>query len=131
MGRFDGYARKPPGSLVMQEAPGVLFYFAAWVSPFWLTPPAPYTSGRRLRRESPQAIPLLLYFPRFCFFLYMGECCIHDTIGYGRAPFVGLCRSFISVYVPGAGLPDSRASVFSVSHGLRICPGRAHPAPSS
>ena len=27
MGRFDGYARKPPGSLVMQEAPGgaVLF----------------------------------------------------------------------------------------------------------
>ena len=22
---------KPPGSLVMQEAPGVLFYFAAWV----------------------------------------------------------------------------------------------------
>ena len=29
MGRFDGYARKPPGSLVMQETPGVLFYFAA------------------------------------------------------------------------------------------------------
>ena len=27
MGRFDGYARKPPGSLVMQEAPGVLFFF--------------------------------------------------------------------------------------------------------
>ena len=47
-------------------------------------------------------------------------------ICYGRVPFAGLCRSFISVYVPGAGLPDIRASVSPIPHGLRICPGRAH-----
>ena len=38
MGRFDGYARKPPGSLVMQEAPGccfilpLRFFFLAYAS---------------------------------------------------------------------------------------------------
>ena len=31
---------------------------------------------------------------------------------YGRVPFAGLCRLFISVYVPGAGLPGARASAF-------------------
>ena len=30
---------------------------------------------------------------------------------YGRVPFTELCRLFISVYVPGAGLPGAGASV--------------------
>ena len=44
---------------------------------------------------------------------------------YGRVPFAGLCRLFISVYVPGAGLPGARASAFPAPHGSEICPDRA------
>ena len=44
---------------------------------------------------------------------------------YGRVPFAGLCRLFISVYVPGAGLPGARASAFPSPHGSEICPDRA------
>ena len=44
---------------------------------------------------------------------------------YGRVPFAGLCRSIISVYVPGAGLPGARASAFPAPHGSEICPDRA------
>ena len=44
---------------------------------------------------------------------------------YGRVPLAGLCRSFISVYVPGAGLPGARASAFPAPHGSEICPDRA------
>ena len=44
---------------------------------------------------------------------------------YGRVPFAGLCRLFISVYVPGAGLPGARASAFPDPHGSGICPDRA------
>ena len=42
---------------------------------------------------------------------------------YGRVPFAGLCRSFISVYVPGAGLPGARASASPVLHELGNCQG--------
>ena len=38
---------------------------------------------------------------------------------------MGSCRSFIFVYVPGAGLPDARASAFPVPHGPGICQDRA------
>ena len=44
---------------------------------------------------------------------------------YGRVPPTGLCRSFISVYVPGAGLPGARASAFPAPHESEICPDRA------
>ena len=44
---------------------------------------------------------------------------------YGRVPLAGLCRSIISVYVPGAGLPGARASAFPAPHGSEICPDRA------
>ena len=44
---------------------------------------------------------------------------------YGRVPFAELCRLFISVYVPGAGLPGARASAFPSPHGSEICPDRA------
>ena len=44
---------------------------------------------------------------------------------YGRVPLAGLCRLFISVYVPGAGLPGARASAFPAPHGSEICPDRA------
>ena len=44
---------------------------------------------------------------------------------YGRVPLAGLCRLFISVYVPGAGLPGARASAFPSPHGSEICPDRA------
>ena len=44
---------------------------------------------------------------------------------YGRVPLAGLCRLFISVYVPGAGLPGARASAFPAPHGSEICPNRA------
>ena len=44
---------------------------------------------------------------------------------YGRVLLAGLCRSFISVYVPGAGLPGARASAFPAPHGSEICPDRA------
>ena len=42
---------------------------------------------------------------------------------YGRVPFAGLCRSFISVYAPGAGLPGARASASPVLHELGNCQG--------
>ena len=44
---------------------------------------------------------------------------------YGRVPPTGLCRLFISVYVPGAGLPGARASAFPAPHESEICPDRA------
>ena len=44
---------------------------------------------------------------------------------YGRVPLTELCRLFISVYVPGAGLPGARASAFPSPHGSEICPDRA------
>ena len=44
---------------------------------------------------------------------------------YGRVPLAGLCRLFISVYAPGAGLPGARASAFPAPHGSEICPDRA------
>ena len=44
---------------------------------------------------------------------------------YGRVPFAGLCRSFISVYVPGTGLPGARASASPAPRGPGICPDRA------
>ena len=44
---------------------------------------------------------------------------------YGRVPLAGLCRLFISVYVPGAGLPGARASASPAPHGLGVCPDRA------
>ena len=44
---------------------------------------------------------------------------------YGRVPLAGLCRLFISVYAPGAGLPGGRASAFPAPHGSEICPDRA------
>jgi len=37
---------------------------------------------------------------------------------HGRIPFVEPCRSFISAYVPSAGLPGAMASVFPIPHGL-------------
>ena len=42
---------------------------------------------------------------------------------YGRVPFAGLCRSFISVYVPDAGLPAARASASPALHELGNCQG--------
>ena len=47
-------------------------------------------------------------------------------MNYGRVPFVGSCRSFVFIYVPGAGLPGAGASVFPVSRGLGVCQVRQH-----
>ena len=44
---------------------------------------------------------------------------------YGRVPLAGLCRLFISVYIPGAGLPGARALAFPAPHEPGICPDRA------
>ena len=48
-----------------------------------------------------------------------------SELKHGRVPFVGSCRSFISVYVPGVSLPDARALAFPVLHEVGICPGMA------
>ena len=32
-----------------------------------------------------------------------------SELKHGRVPFVGSCRSFIFVYIPGVSLPDARA----------------------
>ena len=45
---------------------------------------------------------------------------------HGRVPLVGLCHSFISVYVPGVSLPGARALAFPVPRGPEIIPGRQH-----
>ena len=65
--------------------------------------------------EYPVMDTLLFYFPQrsYCN-LFRGKRTIITRLeqSYGRVPSAGLCRLFISVYVPGAGLPGARASAF-------------------
>ena len=57
MGRFDGYARKPPGSLVMQETPGCCFILPLRFFLFGLRLPLltlqDEGGGENLHRQSP------------------------------------------------------------------------------
>ena len=48
-----------------------------------------------------------------------------SELKHGRVPFVGSCRSFIFVYIPGVSLPDARALAFPILRGPGICPGMA------